>query len=199
MRRPVIIARRCLLAFALASLTACSGMPLGTMWKMRSFTADDFANIEPAQLRAAIQIDDDITIKPDATQLKVTIVDGDGKPFLEAPIPLRILRNGRSVGKDPSKAPKGRHWYLFDIPPEARTEFAKLQGALAAWDDADGSIALEVASAFDSAPDGQRLDLEIRLLLDRKDGFFTLFDGKVDLPKHSGASVGPKGRTERSN
>jgi len=184
MRRASILARRGFIGLTLGLLTACAGVPLGTMLKMSSFSVEDFVKIQPGQVRAAIQLDDVITIKPDSTHLKVKVVDADGKPLAHT-IPLRILRQGAKVGTDLPAARRGRHWYRFDIAPEDRPEFAALQKTMSEWDDTDGSLALEIASAFGESPESERVNLEIRLMLDRKDGFFTLFSGKIDLPtKH---------------
>ncbi|MHC5114413.1 MAG: hypothetical protein ACYTGP_08310 [Planctomycetota bacterium] len=184
MRRPSNPVRLGLAALALGLLTACAGVPLGTMLKMSSFSVEDFVKISPGQVRAAIQLDDTIRIRPDSTHLKVKVVGADGAQQAHK-IPLRILRSGQSIGSDLPKAPGGRHWYRLDIAPENRPVFAELQKSMAQWDDRDGSLALEVASAFEEQPAEQKLDMEIRLQLDRRDGFFTLFSGTIDLPTTS--------------
>ena len=169
-------------------LAGCAGVPLKTMWKLRSFGVDDFAAVDPADVRAAIQLEDDLVVKPGATALKVALHGTDGSAR-EFSVPLHTVRQGRNVGDSLPPAKSGRHWYLFDLTEEGVEDFKALQRELQAPRE-QGSISIEVASAFENPPDADRgkLPMEIRLQLDAEDGFFVLFDGKVDLAKQARSS-----------
>lgn len=58
--------RRALQIFAFVSATlvisACAGVPFSTLWHYRNFGPKDFLKTDPSTLRAAIQLDDGVSL-----------------------------------------------------------------------------------------------------------------------------------------
>ena len=54
--------RRSLLALALLA-GGCTSVPVATMWRLRSFNAEQLFALDPAHLRAAARVDSRATMK----------------------------------------------------------------------------------------------------------------------------------------
>ena len=187
-RRPLVTLPALALVFVLAG---CAGVPLKTMLKLSSFGVDDFAELEANEIRAAIQVTDDLAIKPDSTVLKVTLGEADGDPVAHR-IPLTTVRSGADVGSGLPKAKRGQQWHLFRLSDEGVRSFEALQEQLRKPVERDGDIRLEVATALDDDASEDALGktpLEIRLKLADGDGFFTLYRGEIDLEAARRAST----------
>jgi hypothetical protein len=183
---PIDMIRR-VTVFAAAMLlfvAGCTGVPLSTMWKMRGFDAADFAQLDPAAVRAAIQLPEDLAVAADSVQLDVTLGRGEGASHHA--IPLREIASGRTVAGLPAAKP-GLTWRLLDVAPENLDDFRALQAAMGSRAAAPGDttsgkgLTISVGCRFEEAPDlADAIPVEIRLQLDESEGLFTLFAGEID-------------------
>ncbi len=70
--------RRSLLALALLA-GGCTSVPLSTMWRLRSFNAEQLFALDPAHLRAAARVDSRATMKNVTISLDVDPPDGSAR------------------------------------------------------------------------------------------------------------------------
>lgn len=162
-------------------LSACKGVPLSTAWSLRNFSAEDFAQLDPDEIRAALQVADDLGITAGSIQLQVKLHGGDDAEPRKYVIPLRRDDRGRAQLPD---AARGNTWHVVGIAPPDRAEFTRLQAALGAEPEAaDRQIELTIGCSFETPPRaGTDVPLEMRLQLDADNGFFRLYKGKVTMP-----------------
>ena len=197
--------RRFIWAPAIALLLAgCSGVPSATLWHYRNFGPADFLKADPNELRAALQLEDgvDLGTKPPEVGVEVRFENRAPQSFA---MPLEVLKQGPWVGAGAGKAEAGRHWYLLALSPAGVQAFRSLQRALARHVgpsgrfDRHGSLEASVATGalqFDAAARqrlraAKKMYFQARLELSPGDGFYTLYQGYLDV---SGtAAAGAKG------
>lgn len=170
-----------------ALLGGCAGVPWSTLWRMRDFGPADLVRLDPAHLRAAVQLPVAVDLKNGVTTLAIGLTrkDGGKKKFV---LPLRRVAEGRAV--DPGLPPAGdsRHWLLFRLTAEGVQSFRHLQDELHAGADAYREAVISVH--FDLAEASERqlaaqsakppaLPFSLWLRLRTADGFFELFGGKI--------------------
>jgi hypothetical protein len=171
------VRRRSLVALALLA-AGCTSVPLSTMWRLRSFSAEQLFALDPAHLRAAARVDARATMKNVTITLDVEPADGSaGRTYL---IPLE-----RPVD-DPrlERPPADRRWFAFALSKPALAEYQRIKreyasvakgsrGTLKIAASDDGTIPPELKRAF---------PLRVDVLLDPAEGFFTLIsETKLDL------------------
>jgi hypothetical protein len=165
--------RRRLMLLAPALLASgCLSIPVSTMWKMRGFGVDEFFALDPALLRGAVRTDA-------LARYEAVVIDIDVKLQGQAPVrhalELRSLQAG-DARLDP--APSGRRWYVFALGAPGEAVFRDLRQHLAAIK-RDGSNEIRIgigAREAEVPPDLARaLPLRLDLLLDPREGYFTLF------------------------
>jgi hypothetical protein len=158
------------LAVALV-LSACSVVPLSTMWKMRSFSAGDFARIQPAELRVKILLPQGFTLDLDknkpALQFRITTARGPTEGKLE----LTKVSEADVVEKTGAK-----HEYVLKFADESLATFATLQ-KLARGVGEGTPASLNVGCSLKEIPPGVREGhITVSLLLFPEDGYFVLLD-----------------------
>ncbi len=169
--------RRSLLALALLA-GGCSSVPLSTMWRLRSFNAEQLFALDPAHLRAAARVDSRATMKNVTISLDVDPPDGSARRTYLIPLEQPV--------DDPrlEPPPANRRWFAFALSKPGLAEYQRIKREYASV--AKGSRGtLKIAASDDGtiAPDLKRaFPLRVDVLLDPAEGFFTLIsETKLDL------------------
>lgn len=165
--------RRRLMLLAPALLASgCMSIPVSTMWKMRGFGVDEFFALDPADLRGAVRTDARARYEAVVINIDLKL---QGQPPVQHALELRSLQAG-DARLEP--APTGRRWYVFALGPPGEAVFRDLRIRLAAVK-RDGSSEIRIGIAARSAevpPELARaLPMRLDLLLDPREGYFTLF------------------------
>ena len=186
------------LAAAFSTLAACAGMPLSTMWHFRNFGPKDFLQTDPSTVRAAIQLDDGVSLGSTPPELNVALKFKD-EPEQKFRIPLVVLKEGPWVGAGTGKAEAGKHWYLLALSDKGVRAYRQLQQTLNGNLDAaghfrkHGSFTVGVRTnplRYSDAAEERlhktgSLFLQSRLELSAKDGFYTLYKGDIKLTRQT--------------
>lgn len=164
--------RAVLAAMPMLAVTACTSIPLSTMWKLRSFSIDDFFALDPAQLRAAVRTD--ARASYDAVDINIAVAPKGGETT------KHMIRLQQPAGGDTrlEPAPPGRRWYVFALGTEGVKVFDAVRNEVAAVRKIPGSSLTIGVSAREATvpPDiAKALPMRLDLLLDPKEGWFTMF------------------------
>ena len=169
--------RRSLLALALLA-GGCTSVPVSTMWRLRSFNAEQLFALDPAHLRAAARVDSRATMKNVTISLDVEPPDGSARRTYLIPLEQPV--------DDPrlERPPANRRWFAFGLSKPGLAEYQRIKREYASV--AKGSRGtLKIAAADDGTipPDLKRaFPLRVDVLLDPAEGFFTLIsETKLDL------------------
>ena len=80
--------------FSIVSILAgCSSVPLSTMWRMKDFSVQDVAGIDPNELRAMI-ISPDFVPKQKGSCLDVGFLDNDSNDMYAFPLEIIDRKEG---------------------------------------------------------------------------------------------------------
>jgi hypothetical protein len=166
------VKRRALLAAA-AVLAACAAPPPAPAGKRRLTGADVFA-VDPAVLRAAVLTDERVALQGVAIDLR-TIVDGQ----------RFVIRMQTRAAPDPRlpAAPKGRAWHVYVLSSDGMSTLATVRQMLAASGTAPDAVEVIVSAQPGLVPADLlgAVPLRIEMLVDNREGWFTLAEGAIDL------------------
>ena len=160
-----------LLAPALAA-TGCLSIPASTLWRMRSFGVDAFFALDPDHNRGAVRTAARARYEAGGIDIDAKL---QGQPAARHALELRSQQAG-----DPrlEPAPPGRRWYVFALGPPGVEVFHDLRRRLATVR-RDGSSEIRIGIGARSAevpPELARaLPMRLDLLLDPREGYFTMF------------------------
>jgi hypothetical protein len=164
--------RRLLLLAPALLASGCLSIPVSTMWKLRSFGVDEFFALDPNALRGAVRTDA-------RARYEAVVIDIDlklqGQAAVRHALELRSLQAGDARL---APAPAGRRWYVFALGAQGEAVFRDLRQRLtAARRDGNNEIRIGIgARAAEVPPDLARaLPMRLDLLLDPREGYFTLF------------------------
>lgn len=188
-----------LLSGAILALAACAGTPFSTLWHYRNFGPRDFLETDASALRAALQLQDGVSLGTKSPELDVKLQVANGTPQTFV-MPLAVLKEGPWVGAGTGKAESGKHWYLLALSDTGVGAYRRLQQTLNGDLDASGrfkkhgSLTVSVQTnqlryshaAKERLHKTGRLFLQVRLELSAKDGFYTLYKGELKTAPHSG-------------
>lgn len=164
--------RRALLAAAAGLLAACASPPAPSA--RRRLTGADIYAVDPAVLRAAVLTDERVVMQGVAIDLR-TIVESE----------RYLVRMQSRAASDPRlpQAPKGRTWHVYTLTPDGAATLVTVRRML--MDRGTAADALEVTvSAQPGLVPAELLGavpLRIDMVVDNREGWFTLVDGVVDL------------------
>ncbi len=167
-------------ACALLALAGCSSIPLSTMWKMRSFGPDDFAKIQPADMRVKVQVPPGcgLDFKEKPPRLDFTIESGGkttvGKMVLEKVTEADVTEKAGAF----SSRTITHHQYELKFTADSLTQFALLQKLVRTAEKGSTKLDLRVAVNFSDipAPYAKGFNFTISLLLNPADGYFVFLD-----------------------
>lgn len=177
-RRPSALALLLLLSLGAG---ACRGVPIATMWRLRSFGPGELAALDPGAIRAAIELPESLAPRSGATVLDV-MLDGPRVEPRRFAMPLRTIERGAEVGGLPASK-RGRTWFVLALSPEGHERFAELQALMRADAGAYEDVTISVAASFEDLPADPPASatVDIRLRLEADEAFFRLYEGEVSL------------------
>lgn len=166
---------RFLLLAAAAALAGCMSIPIATMAKMASFDDEDFLAIKPEEFRTKVQFDRDLEVDLDQTVFKLDLVTAKGE----------FTRKAAFVVMERHDLKPEKAWYSLGFEPEnevvlalneaGQTAFREVQGHIRAKTIKGIAVTLKVRPKFAQAAE-QDVQMTVQLLLNPKDGYFTMFD-----------------------
>lgn len=178
--------RRVCVLLALAALSACTMIPLRTLWALRSF---EFDQLDGAQLRTLVYLPEGVATQRDALKVQVRLERGTpAGEVLEETLALRpnpaALR-----GPLPAAPAPGGHWVALMLDGEEQQRLAWLRGRAQVWKAADGPevkrrIGASVAPQLCRRAAGPVLAGEVKLSV-----WLRWKAGQDDLPMLDGATV----------
>jgi hypothetical protein len=167
------VKRRALLVVATAALAACAAPPPPPAGKRRLTGADVFA-VDPAVLRAAVMTDERIVMQGVAIDLR-TIADGQ----------RYVIRLQQRAAADPRlpAPPKGRRWHVYAPGADAAATLTTVRQMLAARGTPSDAVEVTVSAQPGLVPAELlgAVPLRVALLVDNREGWFTLADSTIDL------------------
>ena len=213
--------RRVLFAsVACVVLASCSGIPISSIPRLLQLSSQ-LLDINPAELRVAIQLDARITPPPAGVpviEIKVEPAVAGAYDVIDKKLPMWLVNSAETYDSAQGSAllsrlglqaaPEGRRWLVYSFTPESQAELERLQATIKRFrqDKQSGvglgkgggkahlGIAQESIPARDLAFANTRWESWIQTR--RADGFFELWSGTVgSLLRQAGK---PKGEPETS-
>jgi hypothetical protein len=167
------VKRRALLAAAAAALAACAA-PTPPATAKRKLTGAEVFAVDPAVLRAAVMTDERIVMQGVAIDLR-TIVDGQ----------RYVIRLQQRAAADPRlpAAPKGRSWRVYALGADATATLNTVRQMLVTRGTAAEAVEVTVSAQPGLVPAELlgAVPLRIEMLVDNRDGWFTLGEAILDL------------------
>lgn len=166
---------RVMLAMGLVALLAgCAAMPVGTMWRLSRFSADDLRDIDPTRLRVIADVSASQPIDPDAVRLIVTFTDAAGAPTR---FDWALTPTEDTVIRAPAIAADTRR-VILRLSEASRAEAAALAARAHAWTQDPGQVELRAEWRFapSTDPTPRTITLSIWLLLDDQRDYLPLID-----------------------
>ena len=175
--------KQVIIVLSIASILAgCSSVPLSTMWRMKDFTIQDVAEIDPNELRARI-ISPNFVPKQEGSRLDIGFLDNDGDD--EYAFPLEIIeRKEETKGIFKKRVIRTT---TFKLTPEAVDAFVRFRKVALANKEKHRKVQLNVSSAFEpikTKEESKVLEFSILLKLREEEDYLTLIDkARIDLNK----------------
>jgi hypothetical protein len=166
--------------------SGCSAVPLRTMWRLRNFSDQNVASIDPNELRARIILPVDMLLKPDASHIVIGITDdkghGDSYKF-----PLEIIEREEIT----QGLFRKKHFTMstLRLSRQAVSDFVRFQKGLQTKERKHGGASVYVSSKFDRpepSKEGETpkpFELSILLKLSAEEDYFTLIDKAKIVPR----------------
>jgi hypothetical protein len=175
------VRRRSLLAVALCA-AGCTSVPLATMWRLRSFTAEQLFALDPTELRAAARVDSRAVMRNVTIDLEVEPADKSGRRAYRIPLEQPV--------HDPrlERAPVDRRWFAFGLSKQGLAEYQRIRREYAAIPKGSrGTLKISASDDGTIPPDLKRaFPLRVDILLDPAEGYVTLIsETKLDLSKQA--------------
>jgi hypothetical protein len=160
-------------------LGGCSAVPLRTLWRLRNFSVQDVAYIDPNELRARIILPVEMTLKPDSSKIVIQLTDdkghGDSYKF-----PIKIIEREEIT----QGLFRKKHVAVstLRLSPQAVSNFVRFQQELRTEERKHGRASVYVSSAFDRSEPleddetPKPFELSILLKLKADEDYFTLID-----------------------
>ncbi len=164
----------------------CYAVPLRTMWRLRNFSAQNVASIDPNKLRAKIILPVDMLLKPGASHIVIGFTDdkghGDSYKF-----PLEIVER--------EEITQGLFWKklvslsTLRLSRQAVSDFVRFQKGLQTKERKHERASVYVSSAFDRSEPSKEgetpkpFELSILLKLSAEEDYFTLIDKAKIVPR----------------
>jgi hypothetical protein len=163
-------------------LGACASVPLKTAWKLRKLTPETLLEIEPADVRAAVELDRRIDLDVSRTSLSVTFVAKEGTDKQLA-IPLRSLATGDRVAPELPEAPPGRYWTILELTTEGRDRMVEVQEIARDHLDEYSGMTFQIEAGFGDEVSPEVVSaypVQFWVLLTPEMGYVKLFDARLE-------------------
>ncbi len=157
-----------------ALLGGCASMPVGTMWRLSRFGADDLRDIDAKRLRVIADVSASQPIDPESVRLVVTFTDAAGTPTR---FDWALTPTEDTVIKAPAIADDTRR-VILQLNEASRAEAADLATRAQAWAQDPGQVDLRAEWRFapSTDPTPRTITLSIWLLLDAEREYLPLID-----------------------
>jgi hypothetical protein len=122
--------KRSLALVLVVTITGCASVPLSTMWRLRNFTPQDVAILDPEDIGVAVQLPDELTLDEDRVTFNIQLfrkADDDRELALEERADLETVEVGQRVITPVPAARDGRHWHVLKLSEEALASFRRFQ------------------------------------------------------------------------
>jgi hypothetical protein len=186
-------------AACVLGLTACTAIPLSTMWKMRGMTAERVFESDPHQLRVAIRTDDETKRGPGQPQMRIDIDAPSTKPicYAFALDPIVVDTPGEAKLEPAGKI---RRWYAFGLSKKGLDAFERARREVRIKDLERSKFVLNVTmdNVLIPAESATSLPFRIDLVLDRKEGYFTMIN-EIDITINRDAEDTKRGSATATN
>jgi hypothetical protein len=173
-----------LLGFCATLLAGCLSIPISTIWKVSRMSDDDLFNMDPAQLRAAVELPANVPVDPSKIIIGFCFLkDKNDTVGVGGDWPVQLMNKGQYVAAALPTVKPDRMLYLFRLSDEAQ---AKLNGILATWradKDAftDVAVNINIDAAGDPPPGVTSYRTSTWFQLSQQQGYLQLLDDyKVD-------------------
>lgn len=192
--------RTILLTLFAMLLSACTSIPLSTMWKLRSFSGNDLKALNPADIRLVLELPDSLKFEPDKTTLDVDLTpENAGEKELRERAKLMLVKQGRFVPADVPVAEQGQNLYLMKLDADGLKTFQDFQQRL----DPDVeqhykavNFNASIQFANDTATGDTRFKTTVWLRMKRDQGYFALLK---DVPFRFSRETKDHGATSASH
>ena len=174
--------------------SGCTAVPLRTMWRMRNFSAQNVASIDPNELRAKIILPVDMLLKSDGCNIIIGLTDDKGHRD-SYKFNLEIVEREEITQGIFQK--KSVMLSTLRLSPQAVSDFVRFQKELQTKEGKHRGASVNVSFDFDrSEPlkEGQTpepFELSILLKLKADEDYFTLIDN-VKITKFEKRKPEPK-------
>lgn len=157
-------------------MTACSSIPLSTMWKMRNFGEQQFFELNGQDIRVRVRLPVPTKLNLEKTELKASLetehgTHGGPLQLEQESVRTFTVTEGLIFGKEVAYSE-----YVLRLNEGALQQFSELQ-RLAPQHSQARKSSFGVNASFTEFPLSQdSLTLRIDLLLSPTEGYFTLLD-----------------------
>jgi hypothetical protein len=176
---------RLALCAALAAMTACDGIPLGSLPRLMQMQ-NDVLGMNPAEFMVALQVDARLVPPAAAVPLLAIKLEPRQPGAFEAvdkKLPLQVaVASVATLGL--AAPPAGRRWLIYSMPPDTQAEMRRIQSVVLrakALPNNQGSGSLGVGVAQDSLaitePALANTRWDTWLQTKQRDGFFEAWVG----------------------
>jgi hypothetical protein len=175
--------KRTIIAFSIVSILAgCGSVPLGTMWRMRNFSIQDVAAIDPNELRARI-ISPDFVPTQEGGRLDIGFLDNDSNDMYAFPLEI-IDRKEETKGMFQKRVVRTT---TFKLTPEAVDAFVRFRELIRADERKHRKVRINVFPAFEPIKmeeEPKVLEISILLKLKAEENYITLINkARIDFNK----------------
>ena len=160
-------------------LGGCSAVPLRTMWRMRNFSAQNVASIEPNEVRAKIILPVDMPLKSGASNIVIGLTDDKGHSN-SYKFPLEIIAQEEITQGRFRK--KSVMMSTLRLSLQAVSDFVQFQKELQTKERKHGGASVHVSFDFDRSEPlkddetPKPFELSILLKLKADEDYLTLID-----------------------
>jgi hypothetical protein len=173
-----------LLGFCAALLGGCLSIPISTIWKVSRMSDDDLFNMDPAQLRAVVDLPANVPVDPSKIVIGFCFLKSKNDTVgVGGNWPVQLMNKGQYVAAAlPTVAPD-RMLYQFRLSDEAQANLNGILAARRADKNAftDVAVNIKIDAAGDPPPGVTSYRTSSWFQLSQQQGYLQLFDNyKVD-------------------
>ncbi|MFQ6370867.1 hypothetical protein [Shewanella sp. YIC-542] len=166
-------------------LGGCSSAPLSTLTHFATFDEQDFAALDPTQIRASLVVDDFVKLK-DVT-LSAQLNTAEGVQHLSFPLEL-LSKEILPIRRSWIFTTKVRSQYQYQLSPLAQQNFLKLQQEVLKG----SQYICDVDIVFDEHTQPRPFKYTVKLMLNPDNGYITMIDERemdMSTPQWTGGNA----------
>ncbi|MFZ5841911.1 MAG: hypothetical protein ACOY3E_03340 [Pseudomonadota bacterium] len=160
----------------LALFSACTSIPLSTMWKMRNFDEQQFAELNGEEIRVRVRLPAPSKLNVAETSLESTLETEQGRHSTQLTLEQESLRSYSVSEGLLFKEDVTYSEYVLRLSAGSLQRFATLQRLTPTRSQTQKS-AFKITTDFTNLPEGlDSLQFSVDLQLKRDEGYFALLD-----------------------